>query len=334
MTYGNLRIVKPARAMATSTPISTLRFALRAANSFIIDGLTAYRSGRDFTDALIMATLVQCNSAPVAADPVLQRRYATFEAVAPDSLRRAISINAIASSLGLPFETVRRRVKRLIADGACEVVPEGIRLVAGQMQSPGARAGLERSYEMVRALYLRLKRNGCFDLIELPGPTGPGWSPEAPPLRIVWRAASDYLLRMMEVLLPNFPSLSRAFIVLTVFRVNTEALPDMMRGGEGVSAEDHVPDAYRKPARASEVAALLGLPHETVRRHLGALVDEGRCVRVLDGFIVPAEVLARQNVVNAWGANFRHLSRMFAELSELGVLTLWDENQAAESTAA
>ncbi|CAN7368694.1 hypothetical protein LJR219_002185 [Phenylobacterium sp. LjRoot219] len=304
------------------------------ANGFIMDMLRAYRSQRDFTDALILATLVQCNSAPVSADPVLQRRYATFGATAPESLRRAISINAIASSLDLPFETVRRRVKRLIADGACEVVPEGIRLVDATLHSAHHRIALEGTYETVRALYWRLKHNDCLQLMDLPQSHGPGWSNDDPPVRIVWRAASDYLLRMMEHLLPNFPSLSRAFIVLGVFRLNTEGLPDMMRGGEGILPEDHVPDAYRKPARASEVAAMLGLPHETVRRHLAALIEEGRCVRVRDGFVVPAETLARQNVVNAWGANFRHLTRMFAVLSELGVLGLWDAEMAAESTAA
>lgn len=320
--------------MAQTTSISTLRFALRLANSFVMDMLRAYRSHSDFTDALILATLVQCNSAPVSADPVLQRRYATFGAAAPEALRRAISINAIASSLDLPFETVRRRVKRLIANGVCEVVPEGVRLVDATLRSPHHRMALEGTYATVRNLYWRLKHNDCLKLMDLPPATDAGWTHDDPPVRIVWRAASDYLLRMMEHLVPNFPSLSRAFIVLAVFRLNTEALPDMMRGGEGVMPEDHVPDVYRKPARASEVATMLGLPHETVRRHLTALIDEGRCVRMRDGFIVPSETLARQNVVNAWGANFRHLTRMFCVLGELGVLRLWDAEQAAESTAA
>lgn len=320
--------------MADSTPISTLRFALRAANNFVIDGLRSYQSRGDFTDALILATLVQSNSALISADPALQRRYATLESVAPDSLRRPISINAIAGSLGLPFETVRRRIKRMIADGVAEAAPEGIRLLGANLRSPHHRAMLDDAYATVRAFYERLKASGCLELMNLPPQNGPGWSPEAPPVRIVRRVASDYLLRMMEHLLPNFPSLSRAFIVLAVVRLNTLALPDSERGGEGLSPDDFVPDSHRRPARASEVAILLGLPHETVRRHLAALVEEERCVRVRDGFIVPAATLARPNVINAWGANFRHLTRMFAELSELGVLALWDEAQTAESTAA
>jgi len=320
--------------MADSTPISTLRFALRAANNFIIDGFRSYRSRGDFTDALILATLVQANTAPVSADPELQRKYATFESVPPDSLRRPISINAIASSLSLPFETVRRRIKRLIAGGVAEVTPEGIRLVGATLRTPHHRATLDSTFATVRGLYERLKVNGCLELMDLPPPNGPGWSPEAPPVRIVWRAASDYLLRMMEHLLPNFPSLSRGFIVLAVFRLNTLTLPDAERGGDGLTPDDFVPDSYRRPARASEVAAMLGLPHETVRRHLTALVEEERCARVGGGFIVPAATLARPNVINAWDANFRHLTRMFAELSECGVLALWDKAEDAETTAA
>ncbi len=38
----------------------------------------------------------------------------------PDDMRRPITISAIAESLGMPNETVRRYVKKLIADGLCQ----------------------------------------------------------------------------------------------------------------------------------------------------------------------------------------------------------------------
>lgn len=319
--------------MIPDTPISTLRLALRTANGFIVEMLTACRSGRDFADALILMTLVQCNSAPIAGDVALQRRYGAFETPAPEELRRAISVNAIAASLGLPFETVRRRTKRLVADGVCEVCPEGILLRQAPLTSERHRHALETAYEQARTLYLRFRRAGCLELMALP-PPGPVWTDESPPVRIVWRAASDYVLRMMEHLLPNFHNLTRAFVVLAVVRANTDGLPDAVRGTDGAEAEAFVADNLRQPARASDVAAILGLPHETVRRNLAALVEEGRCVRVRDGVIVPASVLARQNVLNAWGSNFRDLARMFAELSETGVLALWDAELAADQTAA
>jgi hypothetical protein len=320
--------------MIPEAPISTLRLALRAANAFIVEMLTACRGERDFTDALILATLVQSNSAPLAGDVALQRRYGAFASPPPESIHRPISVNAISASLGLPFETVRRRTKRLVAEGICEVLPEGIRLRREPLTSESARRMLDEVYVLVRSLYLRLKRADCLELMGLPAQGGAAWAEEAPPVRIVWCAASDYVLRMMEHLLPNFDSLSRAFIVLAVVRANTDSLSDALRGGDNTDVESFVPDAYRRPARASDVAALLGLPHETVRRNLVALVEDGRCERVPGGVIVPATVLARPNVLSAWNSNFRDLSRMFVELNDTGVLALWDgELQAGQSAA-
>jgi hypothetical protein len=320
--------------MIPEAPISTLRLTLRAANAFIVEMLTVCRGDRDFTDALILATLVQCNSAPLIGDIALQRQYGAFATPAPEHLRRPISINAIAVSLGLPFETVRRRTKRLVAAGVCEVVPEGIRLRQAPLTSVRHQQSLDAVYVLVRSLYLRLKKAGCLELMGLPARRGAAWADEAPPVRIVYRAASDYILRMMEHLLPNFHSLSRAFIVLAVVRMNTDNMPDALRGGDGADVGFFPDDSFRRPARASDVAALLGLPHETVRRNLAALVEEGRCERVRDGFIVPAAVLARQNVLNAWGFNFRDLGRLFVDLSDTGVLALWDGELEAGQTAA
>jgi DNA-binding Lrp family transcriptional regulator len=319
--------------MSPEAPISTLRFALRVANGFIVEMLVICRGQRAFTDALIMTTLVQSNTAPLAGDYELQQRYATFDAPPAASLLRPISINAVATSLGLPFETVRRRTKRLIADGVCEVVAEGIRFREETLRSAEQRRMIDGTYAIVRDLYRRMKRAGCLDLMELPDRRAAALRSEPAPVRIVWRAASAYALRMMEHLLPAVPSLSQAFIILAVVRANTEDLPDAIRGGEGVEIEDFVPDSFRKPARASDVAAMLGLPHETVRRHLGALIEDGRCIQVRDGVVVPAAVLARRNVLSAWGANFRYLSRMFAELAEMGVLALWDAELEAQNAA-
>jgi hypothetical protein len=95
-----------------------------------------------------------------------------------------------------------------------------------------------------------------------------------------------------------------------------------------------VPDEFRRPVRASELAARLGLPHETVRRNLAEEIDAGRCLRVSGGFIVPAEVLTRAHVVAATGANFRNLGRMFGELAETGVLARWNAEAAADESAA
>jgi hypothetical protein len=316
--------------MIPDTPISTLRFALRTANGVILELMKIHRGSRDFTDAVILTTLVQCNSAPLSGRLDLQRAYATFERPVPQSTRRAVSINAVATSLTLPFETVRRRMKALIADGLAEATPHGVTLSDAYLRSDEHRRALDASYTAVRQLYERLGRGRCLPLVDLPPLAEPWGPPEQPPTRIVWRASADYLLRMMELLAPRFESLTRAFVVLEVARANTEGLPDALRGEEGVEPAAFVPDAFRRPVRVSEVAGMLGLPHETVRRNIAEEMGVGRCERVAGGFIVPASVLARPAVLEALTVNFRNVSRMFGELAEAGVLGRWE----AETRAA
>jgi DNA-binding Lrp family transcriptional regulator len=303
--------------------MSTVRVAFRAGNAFILDLLKAHRGGRDFTDALILAALVQSGAATLTGQPELQRRYATFAEPPPEALRRAISVNAVAASLGLPFETVRRRMKNLVAAGICEATGQGVRLHQSSLACAEHRLALDAAYVATRGLYRRLTWAGCAPLMDLPPLAQPLPGPE-PPSRIAWRASADYLLRMMEHLLPRFENLVRAFVVLEVVRANVAGLPDAVRGEDSAEVSAFVPDGYRRPVRASEIAASLGLPAETTRRNLAEAVEEGRCRRVGPGFIVPAEVLAREAVLSAAAANFRNLSRMFAELAEAGVLARWE----------
>jgi DNA-binding Lrp family transcriptional regulator len=320
--------------MKSEPPTSTLRLALRASNGFTLDLLQIHRGDRDFTDALILAALVQSNSAPIAGDVDLQRRYAVFDTPVPEHIRRAISINALSSSLGVPFETVRRRIKRLVADGLCDATPQGVRFADELLMSEAHRRALEANYETVRGLYQRLGRNNCLRLMSLP-PYAEAFGPGGPsPFRIVWRMSADYFLRVTELLLPRFASLTQALVILEVVHANTQGMPDALRGEDGLEPDAFPPDSYRRPVRTSELAGLLGLPHETARRNLLDLVEDGRVERVRDGFIVPAAVLARANVVAGWTANFRNLSRMFADLAQTGVLARWDaEREAAENAA-
>jgi DNA-binding Lrp family transcriptional regulator len=319
--------------MNVEPSISTLRLALRLANGFVLSLLGIYRGDRDFADALIIAALVQCNSASVGADPELQRRFAYFDTPVPEPMRRAISINAIASSLGLPFETVRRRIKRLVADGFCETTSQGVRIADRAMSSEAHRQALGAAYEAVQTLYFRLRRANSLPLLELP-PYAAAFPGDEPPLRIVWRSSADYFLRMVEIVLPRMASVTWAMIVLEVTRANTQGLSDALRGEDAPGAEALVPDSYRRPVRTSEIAAQLGLPHETARRNLLELVEDGRVQRERDGFIVPAAVLAREPVFAASMANFRNLGRMFAELAETGVLSRWDAERDREAAAS
>lgn len=319
--------------MSSDAPITTLRFALRTAVAFSLELLQLYRGERSFTDAVIVATLIQCNTASVAGHAELRRRYAGFDTPPPADLRRPISVNALATSLGLPFETVRRRVKQLVAEGVCETTPLGVRFADQIVGAEIARQLLDRCFQLVRQLYEQLRRVGGVGLMHLPGLAAPDFPAGAAPVRIVWRAAADYFLRMMELLQPSFDSLTLAFIVLEVGRVNTQWMPDAMLGVEAIDPDALARDLYHRPARGAVVAANLGLPHETVRRNLALLIAQGRIQRVREGFVVPTAAFAHPQMTAAATANFNNLARMFAELAETGVLALWDPARTVHNVA-
>jgi hypothetical protein len=315
--------------MLRDAPITTLRLLLRIANAFALDFLAITRAERDFTDALVMSVLMQSISAGLGRDPQQQRLYAAFDTPVPAALRRRLSINATATSLALPFETVRRRTKRLVAEGVCEMMTDGLQITESLLRSAEHRRVLEETYRAVNGLYLRIARARCLDALDLP-PYAEVYPPAAdPPVRIVWRSVSDYFLRLIEVM-PVVANLTQAFLLMEVFRANTQHFSDAARGGDSVAVEAFIADSDRRPVRASEVAVRLGLPHETTRRNLLALVEEGRIQRIADGYIVPAATLAQPKAFHAWNANFLSLSRMFADLAQTGVLALWDL-EAAQS---
>ena len=48
--------------------------------------------------------------------------YASMDSAPPDALRRPVSILAVAGTLGLPYETTRRHVQKLLKIGWCKRV--------------------------------------------------------------------------------------------------------------------------------------------------------------------------------------------------------------------
>ncbi|MFC3078987.1 hypothetical protein ACFODL_12885 [Phenylobacterium terrae] len=307
-------------------PLTVLRLAMRASNQFLLDAVVYASAGRDFTDNLILLAIIQANVAPITADPELQRRYATADAPPPDELRRPISINAVAASLQLPFETVRRRVVHMAEKGLCEITHRGLVVPESQVVPAAHVAILETNYRAVRGLYLRLRTAGC-----LPPPANSPPAPAAPPLRAVARLSSDFVLRLVDPMIRTAGSLVGGLTLLAVFDLNTRRIPDEERGDERAGPDGFVPDALRRPASVREVAERLALPYEQTRRRLAAFAAEGRCTRAGEGYVLSAQNLARADMLQAYRTSYGSLQRMFAGAGELGVLTEWEQELAAGS---
>ncbi|MFN3585853.1 DeoR family transcriptional regulator [Phenylobacterium sp.] len=322
-------MVAPDERAGGDDAIRRRRLLSRLASAYLLDVLAIARGEGDPLDTLIAAAIIQANVAGIRARADLQLAFAQADRPPPDELRRPVSMNAIANSLNLPFETVRRRIGALAAAGHCRFVEGGVIVPAAVLMSPAFAKDAE-GYERTRAFYGQIRGLGL--LGDLPPPTaeiGPG----EPPVRTVWRLIGSYMLRVAEDL-GQIGRLLDAVILFEVFRSNTERWPPAPLGREGTTAADLEPDRLRRPASISALARRLGMSPETVRRHVLRLSERGHLARTTAGLVIPAEVLAQPRFQGALEANAGHAQRLMSALSRLGVLQLWDRERAAGTAAA
>lgn len=308
----------------------TARLTARASVAFMLELVQIGRLGRSFNDGMIALAVIQANVEPVNRDPVLQRAYATLETPPPDDLRRPVSVSAIANALRLPYETVRRRIAYLAAEGVCEITPKGIVAPTAALVTLAHRAVLDHNSACVEAFYGQLRDIGFL------GPPKPGmerFPPGQEPLRAVARVSADYALRMLEYLTARVGDLVRCVIFLEILRGNTEGLTDVDRGLGPAGEILYMPDEMRRPVSVSAVAARLRIPAETVRRHAAQLTEEGRCARAARGLIVPASQFSTPEIAEVLRENYAFIGRMFNSLAPLGVLLDWEERRLGDRPA-
>lgn len=298
---------------------STLRIAGRLANAFSLELVKLGGHGREVVDALLRAAILHSNLAHLSRDAEFQRRYATFGADPPDSLRRPATVNAIATSLQLPFETVRRRVSGLVDAGVCAATRGGVIVPQALTSAEFYGRNLNLQYEKLQALYERLR---AIDVLPCPERVEP-WRGE-PPVRLAGRLVVEFVLRFVEAPLGEVGDPVTTLTGLEIIQANTEAWADTEAGQDGAEPESFVPDARRTPVSVAELGARLGVPGETIRRHVARLVEADLCRRVPGGYIVPAETLATPVVMTFAARNLMNLHRMFAGLAEFGVTAAWE----------
>lgn len=82
-------------------------------------------------------------------------RSDAVQGVFPDEMRRPVSILSVANFLGLPYETVRRHMHKLVEDGWCERVSSREFLVRGETMRGEVISGLASEIYHVTADYAR-----------------------------------------------------------------------------------------------------------------------------------------------------------------------------------
>lgn len=287
-------------------PVSqlTLRDMMIAQPSlgFALDLAAGGVAGLKPIDGLLVLAVNQANIAPLRRDPEARERYGDLDTPARDDERRRVSISAIATSLGLPFETVRQRLRRLSERGVCAVGPEGVYVPASFLSSPEYLVSVMGAYERLRAMYEELKRQDLVGRLRAPNYD----TSDGAPMRAAVALVSDYVLRVATSLLAEAGDTVSTLVLLALM---VETLARVEHETRAVSTR--------------ELSDRLKLPGETVRRHALKLVEAGFAARSDNGFALRTTSLRRPAISLLLMQNPVHVKRLLDGLAERGIVAAW-----------
>jgi hypothetical protein len=131
-------------------PQDKTRLASRLAADYLLRSLKMIGdlAEGELVTGLVNLALVQANVSH------LDRVASGFDGVdtpPPDEVRRPVSILSLSASLGLPYETTRRHVAKMVATGQCVRVKGGVVV-------PTAVIGEARRTEMLEVNLMNLRR--------------------------------------------------------------------------------------------------------------------------------------------------------------------------------
>ena len=292
--------------------------------------LIAKYHGGELVRGVVFLALMQANRTSYAS---LRRNPAGR--TGSNGALKPISINALAQSLAMPAETVRRYLLKLVAADRCVrmggkgyVVPDSV------LEQPWFGQFADRCYVLFLRMIGDFKAMG-FDFGALgktdarpePHTKGNGatgtFCPAAGEIsgRLYRRVVLDFVLRIIECGIPlhNNDILS-AVVYSAIMSANAKAITnDPVNAWRYATHRTPPPDALRKPVSVLHIAALLGAPYETVRRHVGDLVAGGKCVRVgKNGILLRMSEMQRPEVLQSGKTITLRFVQVIAALKTLG----------------
>jgi DNA-binding transcriptional regulator YhcF (GntR family) len=243
-------------------------------------------------------------------------------------LSPSISVHALAHSLVIPYETMRRSVAVLIESGLCE---RNGRESVVLCSNPKTHAAVTRLRETMTDQLQWMLRDLNAIGFRFQGPVGAvqsGAMParlsadavegdRGPPIVDLAHAAGALFLRLVEVSGPlhQHDILCTMVFVAIVSKNLAHITHDKAVTWQYGSIDRPPPDDMRKAVSVRAIADMLGLSVETTRRCVCQLIDNGECIRKAgQGVIVPAGVLARNDIVELAMRTALRVDQTLAEL--------------------
>lgn len=234
-----------------------------------------------------------------------------------DDAQRSISVRAISQSLGLPYETTRRKVLELEERGYCRrVSAQRVAALPKSQQSDEASA----ARAAVEAVVADLKALG-FEL-ELILPSGVARESDGPPPSdsTIRNLLDDFILRVLESGVAPHGSMLDALAFTALMSVNSEPITqDPTMAWRYSGAETPPPDNLRRPATIAELALKLSIPRETMRRRITRMLKLERCVAVSGGYLATLKHMQAPAVLQTGVLTNHHFGHLLNQLRQEGL---------------
>lgn len=229
--------------------------------------------------------------------------------------RQTASVRALARRLGMPYETVRRRVEKLMQSGQCVARGGGLGVPPALLSSARTTTFLRKIYvNAVRLLtdLTRIEVAAFAATSRRPVKSG-RLGPEQTAIAV---AATGLLLTGLRSIRTYWDDdLMKGLVYTAIWTANVKHVTNTAPAG----LRAVLPDSDRQPVSVLAISRSLRLPYETVRRHADALVQAGICVRAgRHGLTVPTSFIEDTTAAGIALA-YRLVMDFLAELRRAGV---------------
>ncbi|MBP7649511.1 MAG: hypothetical protein KA085_10405 [Phenylobacterium sp.] len=270
---------------------------------------------RDLVTDMTILAITRANVRETTASPEpVTHTHDGVPGVPADTLRIPVSVYAIAKDLGLPYENIRRRVKKLLDAGVCATVEGGLVV-------PGATMIRQSNLDLIGEIQIATEafvaEAGRFGVS-----AAEHYRPPTPDLpRQIIRLAMNFFLdatlysaKVMQLDVVGVLVLRAINMANVSHLTHDPALAVTYAGIEGVP-----PDSERRPVSVYSISRFLLLPYETARRAITRLEARGLVKRGPRGLTVGADVVTRPEVVSGILQLVALTETFLADLARAGV---------------
>lgn len=207
-----------------------------------------------------------------------------------------VSVNALAASLGRPFETIRRQANILIDTGLMVRSDAGLSVPLQAICEPRVARMADHCHDLLVRLVEDVRAANFMLSEPRPGTT---YDP-----RGGIGIAFDLLLATVECHHQGKENWTRLALLFAIEWANRRF--------------SHASGPHLAPVKPSTVARILGLPYATVSRNIESLAVTGKLRRVPDGLVIAPELIDSPAASDARLALANRARQLLGRLSHIG----------------